>query len=40
MKEMKLSETKNMLRKIAEAKIKAYGVYYCTIDGEKVKIVK
>jgi len=40
MKTIKLSETKSMLKKIAKAKIKAEGEYFCMVGGEKVKVVK
>jgi len=35
-REMKLSDCKNMMRILAEASIKQAGEYRCTIDGVKV----
>jgi hypothetical protein len=39
METLKLSETQGMLKIIATAKIKADGVYFCTISGKKIKVV-
>ena len=40
MRTMKLSETTNMMRIIAEAKLRTAKEYVCLVDGEKVKVVK
>ena len=37
-KMMKLSETKNLMRVVAEASIKEHGYYTAKIDGQKVLI--
>ncbi len=39
-KEMKSSECKNMMRVLAEAHIKQFGEYRCTIGGKKVVVRK
>lgn len=39
-KTIRLSELKNIARIIAENEIKEHGLYWCIIDGEKVKVVK
>lgn len=36
---IRLSETKNMLRRLAEAEIRVHGVYYCMVDGKRTKVV-
>ena len=36
---LRLADTGGMLRRIAEAMVKAHGVYYCTVDGKRTKIV-
>jgi hypothetical protein len=38
--EMKLSETKGILKKIATAMIEKHGKYQCVINGKKVTITK
>lgn len=40
MKTIKLSELKNIARKIAEKNLEVNGKYFCKIDGEKVQVVK
>lgn len=40
MKTIKVTELKNIMRVIAEEKLKHEDVYRCTIDGEKVNVIK
>lgn len=37
---IRLSETSNMLRRLATAEIDAFGVYYCIVDGKKTKVIR
>jgi len=37
---LRLSETTNMLRRIASAEIAEHGAYYCVVDGKRTKIVE
>ena len=36
---IRLSETTNMLRRIAAAMIQKDGAYYCVVDGKRTKVV-
>ena len=37
---VKLETLKNMAYRIAEYNIRVNGVYYCVINGKKVKVIK
>jgi hypothetical protein len=39
-KEMKLSECKNMMQVLAAAHIKQFGEYRCTVNGQKIVVRK
>lgn len=36
---IKLADTTGMLRRIAEAEIRAHGAYFCMLDGKRTKVV-
>lgn len=37
---IKLNETKNMMRVIAESVLKTHDEYLCLVDGQKIRVVK
>ena len=36
---IKLSETSNLVRRMADAMIRYHGEYFCIIGGEKVRVI-